>query len=72
MTNSRPWHSISSAPRNREIELRSTYIPSEEAARNGAKQIEQYGTGRWIYGDVFSGMQGHSPHSWREIKGELA
>jgi hypothetical protein len=66
------WKPIATAPRDREIELRSTYVPSAEAARNGSRQREQYGTGRWLYdsknGPVFSGMQGHYPHSWRDLK----
>ena len=66
------WRPIATAPRDREVELRSTYIPSAEAARNGARQLEQYGVGRWLYdaedGPIFSGTQGVHPHSWREIE----
>jgi hypothetical protein len=66
----RPWQPIASAPLDRRVELRATYIPSEEAARNGSKRMELYGEGIWLYnaaeGPVFSGSQGHMPHSWRE------
>ena len=60
------WLPIESAPRDRDIRLAAYYQPSDEAARNGAKPGWDYGTGRWIYGGIWSGILGAKPTWWKE------
>lgn len=61
------WLPIATAPLDREIELRGEYIPSDEAARNGATRGAVYGTGRFLAG-TWTNILGGKPTHWREVR----
>lgn len=60
------WIDINSAPRDKEIELRTWYEPSTEAKRNGAKAHWSECTGHFIWEGLWSGVLGGKPSHWRK------
>ncbi len=62
------WHPICTAPKNREIKLKGEVILSDEHFRNtGIRTSKVYGTGSWLWGEMWSGILGGKPSHWAEI-----
>jgi hypothetical protein len=61
----RNWNPIESAPKSQEIALGVWYIPSEEAARNGAREAWVMGKGCFINEGIgWSGIITCRPSHW--------
>ena len=66
------WMPIETDPKDRSVKLKGRYIPSDEAARNGAKACDVFGEGRFLWNSRFyqhglwSGILGGHPTQWSE------
>lgn len=60
------WRSIESAPHDRDIKLASYYVPSAEAYRNGSRASWQFGEGRKLHWDHWTGILGAHPSHWKQ------
>ena len=61
------WQPIATAPRDEELFLAVYVEPSPAAAANGSRALWCYGTGRFIYEGLFSGILTGKPSHYAKL-----